>query len=182
MGVGDSHDQRLQQLPLLNAVSQLLYPCGVDGAHGVPRGRRSCGLRCRRCSSWTQPSTCLPFTDSCGRYSTHLSLHSGVNTRQPKAFRPRVAGAENCEWTALGIAVAGLPPSMNRGKRKPASMRLHGRVTAIREFSGSDAFAADHFCLSTGFLHVEKKMRGILAHMPCRDGDLASLDVEGGPR
>ena len=33
MGVGESHDQRQQQLPLLDAVSQFLYPCGVDGAY-----------------------------------------------------------------------------------------------------------------------------------------------------
>ena len=32
MGVGESHDQRLQQLPLPDAVLQFLYPRGVDGA------------------------------------------------------------------------------------------------------------------------------------------------------
>ena len=32
MGVGHSHDQRLQQLPLLDAVSQFLHLLGVYGA------------------------------------------------------------------------------------------------------------------------------------------------------
>ena len=32
MGVGESHDQRQQQLPLLDAVLQFLSPRGVDGA------------------------------------------------------------------------------------------------------------------------------------------------------
>ena len=33
MGVGESHDQTLQQSLLLDAVSQFLHPCGVDGPH-----------------------------------------------------------------------------------------------------------------------------------------------------
>ena len=46
------------------------------------------------------------------------SLYLSVNTRQPEAVRPRVAGARNCIRTAQGIAAAGLPPSMNRGQKK----------------------------------------------------------------
>ena len=43
------------------------------------------------------------------RHSTHLGLYLSVNTRQPKALRPRVAGADNCNWTAPGIAVDRTP-------------------------------------------------------------------------
>ena len=69
-------------------------------------------------STASHERTSLPFTDFSARHSTHLSLRTGVNTCQPKAVRPRVAGARSREQTAPGIAAAGLPPSMDRGLKK----------------------------------------------------------------
>ena len=103
-------------------------------------------------SSWTQLSTCLPFADFSARHSTHLSLRFGINTRQPEALRPRVAGAQNCEQITPGIAVAGLPPSTNREQRKTRiASRLQERATAVREFRGCDVRVADSFLLVDRF-------------------------------
>ena len=54
------------------------------------------------------------------RHSIHLGLYLSVNTRQPKAVRPRVAGANNCNWTAPGIAVDRTPDvDKPRAKENP---------------------------------------------------------------
>ena len=84
---------------------------------------------------------CLPATPPI------LSPCFGFNTRQQKALRSRVAGAQNCKQTAPGIAVAGLPPSMNRGQKKTrinASARAGYRclgVLRLRCFGGRFTFA-----------------------------------------
>ena len=71
---------------------------------------------------------CLPL------HPSRPGLYLSVNTRQPEAVRASGGGSSKLQIrTAPGIAVAGLPPSMIEGKRKPATMRLHRRGTATLE-------------------------------------------------
>ena len=178
MGVGESHDQRLQQLPLLDAVSQFLYPCGVDGAYTslgdddlaeidvehVPHERdprHACRLR--------TPALATPPISAPVLASTHAN----------RSFQNRVAGAENCKQTRPGIAVAGLPPSMNRGQKKTRT-----NASAWADYRHLGVLRHQHFCCrftsacQQVFWMQTRQMCGILAHMPCGDGDLASSDLE----
>ena len=84
-------------------------PCGDDDIAEIDVEDVSHGRTPRHACRLRTPAPATPPI---------LSPCFGFNTRQQKALRSRVAEAQNCKQTAPGIAVAGLPPSMNRGQKK----------------------------------------------------------------
>ena len=177
MGVGDSHDQRLQQLPLLDAVPQFLHPRGVGGAHAslgdeylagfdvedVPHERSSrhaCRLR-----------TFLPATLPISA-STLASTHANRRLLG-------IGGARNCEVDSPGHCCGRTPTvDESRAKENPHRCVCKGGLPPLGSF---EAPTLGLQIASAFFWMQRRKMCGILAHMPCGDDDLAEIDVEDVP-
>ena len=105
-----------------------------------------------------------------------FSLLIGVNTRQPKAFRPRVAGAEKLHKDSPGHCCGRTPAvDESRAKENPHQCVCKSGLPPYGSFQAPTLSFQIRFCF---FWIQRRKMCGILADMPCGGDDLAVFDVE----
>ena len=111
-------------------------------------------------SSWTHPSACLPFTDSCARHSTHPQPLFWLQYTPTEGFGVSGGGSSKLQTDSPGHCCGRTPAvDESRAKENPHHCVCKSGLPLFGSFEAPMLLRQIHFCLSIVFLEKIKRAR-----------------------